>query len=327
MDSVRRTLVISPYVGEFGWELMNWQGRARRLMADGRHERFIVCARPDRRALYSGSDRERPVLFCPIAGFELPGAANEDHRVDAEGRPIAAEILRDLVWNRVTDACRRAGIPLDDAEILTPDYRGGLWTTSDDQQLFGELRVACPLVTDVVLVPRERGFAGERNLPRSWWQDLAARLERRGLRVELYRMPLDEAIRQLSGARLAAGASTGGLHLASLCRCPHYVWGSGAECRWTRLGMTNRQRYETIWNPLGTPCRYDECGWQPALEHVERGILRSVDAIGLQKGSRPTQWALRPGWRIRRGLSRLLEAPGDTVWPWRIRRLVREKLV
>lgn len=327
MVESRRTLVIAPYVGEFGWELMNWQARVRRLATLKKYERIVVCARPDRRALYAAEDTDRPVIFCPLSDFSLPGAANEDHRIDHEGTPIGPDMLRDIVHGIVRDACLRSGITLNDAEILTPNYSGGLWPTSDDEQCFHELRLNRAITIDVVLIPRERGLASERNHPREWWLELASRLELRGLRVELYRLPLDESIRQLSSARLAAGASTGGLHLASLCRCPHYVWGSGAESRWTKLGMTNRQRYETIWNPLGTPCRYDECGWRPVMEQVETGILRSMGDIALPTGGHVPKWSLRPRWRIRRQLSRLFEAPAAAIWPWRLRQLVREKLV
>lgn len=327
MSVSRRTLVVAPYLGEFGWELMNWQGRIRRMVRGSDYDRVVICARPDRRVLYADCDTEGQVLFCPIGGMELPGQANEDHRISADGAPIPPDELSECASVVAARACADARVDFEAADFFTPDYRGGLWSTREPQQCFVSLRRPGRIETDVILVARDRGIATERNQPETWWKELARRLERRGLRVECYQTPLDRAIRQLSTARLAAGASTGGLHLASLCGCPHYVWGSGAETRWTAMGITNRQRYETIWNPLGTPCRYDECGWQPTMEHVESGILGSLRDLALTRAQSRTPWSLRSGWRIRRQLARLLEAPSGSMWPWRVRQLVRNKLV
>ncbi|MBN2562240.1 MAG: hypothetical protein JXQ75_15050 [Phycisphaerae bacterium] len=328
MSAGGETLVVVPYVGEFGWELMNWQGRVRWFMVHGGYERVIICARPDRRALYATACHDGRVAFCPVPRLDLLGRSNDDHRIDEDNRPIPSAELRWMVESVARRACEGAGIDVDDATILAPEYRSALWPTTRDHQLFAELRVRVPIAADVVLVPRERELAPQRNQPVSWWEDLAANLEGHRLSVEFYTSRLDEAIRQLSRARLAVGASTGGLHLASLCRCPHYVWGSGPEARWTRLGITNRQRYETIWNPFGTPCRYDECGWQPGIEHVTDQVRRSLDSIGLEPGSSLPSWSLKPRWRIKRGLARLMGSdPSRRLVPWRVRELVRERIV
>ncbi len=328
MTPTAKTLVVAPYAGEFGWELMNWQGRVRRLAARGGHERVVVCARTDRRPLYVPAEGQTPVVFCPLREYALPGMANEDHRVHADGRAVDTKLLRELVLQQVRASCEAGGVDLEHADLLMPGFRGEVWSTRRSDQHFENFRRAAEITVDVLLVPRERSIAPERNCPPTWWEELAARLAARGLRVETYRRPLDAAIRQLSSARLAAGASTGGLHLASLCGCPHYVWGSGGESRWTRLGITNRQRYETVWNPLGTPCVYDECGWRPALDDVEAGIVGALDAIGLSRSAATRGWGLRPTWRIKRGLARVLESPaGSSRWPWRVQQLVRERLV
>jgi hypothetical protein len=323
-----RTLVVAPYVGEFGWELMNWQARVRWVVARGGHRRVVICAEADRRVLYAQSNTGGRVVFCPIPPFDVPGHRNEDHRLDGNGDPIGPDVLRGMVVLFVQEACTRLGVRFEEATLLAPDYQSTIWPTSASHQTFVSLRVRQPIVTDIVLVPRVRQLAGERNQPQSWWDELAGRLRDEGLSVETYRPRLDDAVRQLSQARLAIGASTGGLHLASLCQCPHYVWGCGAEARWTRLGITNRQRYETIWNPFGTPCRYDECGWRPPLPHVIDEARRALDAIGMASGLTEPGWSLKPKWRVKRGLARLLQPDGSvSLWPWRVRNLVREHIV
>ena len=328
MSSSNATLLVVPYVGEFGWELMNWQGRVRWVVSHGDWQRVILCGPPDRRALYAMPEAEGRVVFCPMAELALGGRSNEDHRVDEAWRPFPPAALREVVESAARRACQDIGMDSRGVEFLTPGYRSVLWPTTRGHQLFSELRLRTAIRTDVVLVPRQRSLAPDRNRPASWWEDLAGRLEGYGLSVEVYGPRLDDAIRQLSRSRLAVGASTGGLHLASLCRCPHYVWGAGSEAKWTSLGFTNRQRYETIWNPFGTACRFDGCGWQPPLEHVLEQSLRALDTLGLDTGCTLPPWSLKPKWRIKRRLTGLLGAErfGGLV-PWRVRELVREHLV
>ena len=323
-----KTLVAVPYVGEFGWELMNWQGRVRWLTIHGGYEQTVVCAPRDRRALYATPKLRPDIGFHPVTLLDLPGRANDDHRVDETGRAILADELRKITESAARQAMADFGLEEHETVFLSPDYRSELWTTNGGRQVFTELRHDVPIETDVVLVPRHRALAPERNQPDDWWEELAARLRNRGLSVEVYAPWFEEAVRQLSRARLAVGASTGGLHLASLCRCPHYVWGSGPEVRWTRLGITNRQRYETIWNPFGTPCRYDEGGWQPPLEYVEEQVFRSLEEIGLARGPGRRGWSLKPQWRFKRGLARLLDSEGiGGRVPWRVREIVRQRVV
>lgn len=323
-----RTLIVAPYVGEFGWELMTWQGRVRRRIAHERFRSVAVCAQPDRRPLYGATGPETSVRFCPIGNADLPGEPNQDHRIDDAGRPLPADELRRIAVALAADACARCGLDTGRATFMTPDYHGTICPTTRAHQWFDDLRDCGPITTDVLLVPRHRRLAGERNRSAAWWDDLAARLRQGGLTVETYRPPLGTAIRQLSRTRLAIGASTGGLHLAGLCRCPHYVWGSGSDVRWTPMGVTNRQRYETLWNPFGTPCIYDESGWQPPVDHVVEQTRRALNRIGLRPGSNGRHWTLKPKWRVKRQLARLFDSdPRTGVCPWRVRTFVRERLV
>lgn len=327
MNDDARILVVPPYLGEFGWELMNWQGRVRRLIKDRAHSYVVICATPDRRPLYPTRAADRNVIFYPVH-LEAPGIANEDHRIDERGNRLDPARLRNLACTAAREACEHLGIEWTRAEFATPDYRGALWPTDRSHQCFSELRHPSSIDTDILLVPRERTSATERNQPRPWWKELEARLNHAGLSVEVYSSPLGNAIRQLSRARLAIGASTGGLHLASLCRCPHFVWGSGADDRWTGLKISNRQRYETIWNPFGTPCRYDECGWRPSVDHAVEKTLWAIDEIGLPRGGTMPTWSLKPKWRIKRRIARLLDdRRGILPWPWTIRQFVREHVV
>ncbi len=322
-----RRLVVAPYVGEFGWELMNWQGRVRWIVSRNAFDQVLLFARPDRRSLCGDLLSKQGVVFCPMPPHDVPGEANDDHRIDGHGHQISAERLRTSVIAQVRRIAEQLAIDTAGAEILTPTYTGTIWPTTRQYQLFKSLRVQREITSDIVLIPRNRRVAAERNCDAAFWRDLADGLAASGCRVEMYEPRLDRAILQLSRTRLAVGASTGGLHLAGLCGCPHYVWGSGPADRWTAMQITNRQRYETIWNPLGTPCRYDECGWSPPVKCVVEQTLRALREIGIHS-SRRARRPFRSAWRIKRGLARLLEPQARYgLCPWRIRRLVREHLV
>lgn len=322
------TLIVAPYVGEFGWEMMNWQARVRWVLRRCRQSRVLLCTPPDRRILYRDLIDQRRIRFCPMPRIAWPGSANDDHRLSDAGLAMNADALANLVRCETTAVLCSLGVDAAECEWLVPEYRSTLWPTTPAHQEFRSLREPGKLEIDVVLVPRSRSTAPERNSPESWWNELADRLRQGGLRVEAMTNRLDRAVSQLSRARLAVGASTGGLHLAALCECPHYVWGSGPEERWTPLEMTNRQRYETVWNPLGTPCRYDECGWRPDVEYVVRSTRRALADIGLRTAATGAPARKSARWRLKRALAAVIEKPSsESIWPWRVRELVRRRLV
>ncbi len=325
-------LIVAPYPGEFGWELMNWQGRVRRLIHNSPGRRFVIVAPPDRRTLFGDLLESMPdrVTFRPCRPLDFPGHACDDHRVDDAGRRMDAARLRSeleaFTQNALGhDPSGRASVA---GEIFTAPLNSTMWPAAAPHQAFASLRRPGPIQVDVAMVPRYRTIAADRNRPAAWWRDLAHRLRSCGLVVAECAAPLSAAVATLSQARLAIGASTGGLHLASLCECPHFVWGPGAESLWTPWRISNRQRYETIWNPLGTACLYDDCGWQPTIEHVVRGTLAALSRIGLRRRPEPRPRRASGRWQIRRKLSALITAdPAGSVVPWRVREFVRERLI
>ncbi|MCK6457109.1 MAG: hypothetical protein L6Q92_11340 [Phycisphaerae bacterium] len=315
-------LLVPPYWGEFGWELMNWQGRIRWLLHEAGAENVVVTYGAGRALIYRdlAHHADRHAELREISIDALPGDANEDRRVDECGRTIPIKQLQDATL----DALQRSEIAVDDAMILWPDGCGRLWPCDARAQRFVDWSQPRLTEFDVLLVPRARQLAPQRSLPDEWWRLLAERLTAVGLRVTWYEPPIERAVDLLARSRLAAGGSTGGLHLASLCGCPHYVWGPGAAHRWTTIGMTNRQRYETIWNPRGTPVRYDPIGWQPTIEQAASGIVSALHEIGRGAGGRLPAATRRLQWAARRQVARLWARSAYEGWmPWRIRELAR----
>ena len=66
------------------------------------------------------------------------------------------------------------------------------------------------------------------------------------------------------------------MHLASLCGTPHVVW---TNRKIYRMGKSSRQKYESWWNPLGTPVAIlDHAGFSPTLKAVMSAARDMLDA-------------------------------------------------
>jgi hypothetical protein len=179
----------------------------------------------------------------------------------------------------------------------------------------------------VVLVQRTRQM-GAANWRAEQWADLAERLHAQGVNTSIYPFSSEAAIEVASQCDLAVGQSTGGLHLASLCGCPQVGWSVGEGRLWTPWQMTNRQRYETFWNRLGTPVRFREVEREPEPAEVADWVMEGVRTIGRRTGSVAAKGAFRVQWLVRRWLVRhVLERRSFCRWPWPVQRLVRYQLI
>ncbi len=248
-------LFAGPWVGEFGWELMNWQGLLRSLRSD--YQRIIVCSYASSKALYqdfsdgffSHQVRGQPnahVAFDIINPDELRRALvlappGSDHLTPLRFVPESAQ---QFIRFGSTDS--RSG----SAEILV-HARGGAWTPYRNWSL-------------------DKWTALVRNLHGKGLRVGAIGLTRSTLSlsgVEDYRdAPLRETMDRLACARLALGPSSGPMHLASLCGTPHLVW---TDRRSYGMGKSSREKYERWWNPLSSPVRVlDEYGFDPPVEVV-----------------------------------------------------------
>jgi len=94
--------------------------------------------------------------------------------------------------------------------------------------------------------------------------------------VDLRDRSLQELCNTLIIAKVCVGTSSGPMHLASLCGCPHVVI-TGNEYLKIIKG-TNRNRYKRLWNPFNTPCKVlDKHKWNPPVEKVVKAIRRIIE--------------------------------------------------
>jgi len=341
-------LVTAPYVGEIGWELMSWQARVRKIFKRGSFDRFVVLGAAGKSAFYG----DMPMDYHEVDLSTLPGQPYEDRRIiyrscdvdekdpqiparsASEGSSVGiimtAETIRDAVLPMVELAVAKLRNQRCEVEALWPDYAGTIYPCESEHQTFVrfERSLSEPMNSPwVVLVQRSRNMGAE-NWSAQQWDELSDRLRARGINTSFYPCESAEAIAVASHADLAVGQSTGGLHLASLCGCPQMVWSVGKTHLWTPWEMTNRQRYETFWNPLGTPVVFHETEDLPTVEQVSDWTIAAVQRIGRRTGSAVTRFKFRKYWCAKDWLVRNVIRRRDfKQWPWPVQRFVRYQLV
>jgi len=322
-----RILVTAPYVGEIGWELMSWQARVRWCFRRGAFDRLVVIGAEGKEAFYD----DMPMDDHEVDLSVLPGDAYEDRRIISSSKiPVPAEHIRATIMPMVEPLAARLRNQRHEVEVLWPDYAGTIYPCEPSFQAFihFDRPLSEPLAPPwVVLVQRARN-AGAANWSARQWQELSDRLSRRGINTSVYPCDSAAAMAVACHADLAVGQSTGGLHLASLCGCPQVVWSVNETHLWTPWEITNRQRYETFWNPFGTPVDYHETEDLPSVTQASEWIIAAVASIGGRTGSAMTRAGFHRRWRCKDWLVRhVIRRPTFRQWPWPVQKFVRYQLV
>jgi len=322
-----RVLLTAPYVGEIGWELMSWQGRVRLAFHRGRFDRLVVLGAQGKSAFYD----DMPLDYVPVDLACVPGEACEDRRAVGPDRQLpTAEALHEIVRPAVDRKREQLGDQARHVEVFWPEYNGTIYSCDPRHQMFIPFHrpVACvPPAPWVVLVQRSRGF-GAVNWPAEAWFELSERLADRGVHTSLYPNGSQAAIEAASHCDLAVGQSTGGLHLASLCGCPHVAWSVRGDYPHSRLQMTDRQRYQVFWNPLATPVLFHPVDAHPAPVQVENWVMTALARIGRRTGSPLRRFQFRQQWHVKDWIIRhVVECRSFRQWPWPVQRFVRWELV
>jgi len=152
--------------------------------------------------------------------------------------------------------------------------------------------------SDLVIHARadtRNSIGGSRNWPVERWQELIRRLREAelvrtviaiGSPEAAYKVPGTRDMRGvdsrlvadiLASTRLCIGPSSGPMHLASLCCAPHLVWTDSLQWNLGWRKGTNRERYESVWNPFKTPVTVlDSCGWQPDVDLVYSEVMKHL---------------------------------------------------
>ncbi len=264
---VPTTVYFGPWYGEFGHEIM-WCGRCRE-QAQG-YRKVVVCSRQTSAALYADFAHK----FIP-------------HDIDCVGMctgstmgtaPSQRNIMRFLPSDGKTKVIR----PLpyrynkEPSKYVRYGHRKAEWE-------------GC-----IVFGARGRNHVSMRNWPVENWHRLARVLLETGRArrivcigtkdqsllaegaCDMRGADLVDQMDVLTSAKGAVGPSSGTMHLASMCGCPHMVWCGGGPIE----RRETRARYERDWNPLGTYTHaYEYASWQPEFDWVYEKLTLFLDAV------------------------------------------------
>lgn len=255
-------LAAGPWVGEFGWELMSWQGYLRKLAKQ--FDEVIVCGQ-------GGHD----YFYRDFASEYIP--------YDRSGTKDCWWAARSPEDDKVIRNLRRKG------RLIRP--YGLIPFTEQTFIKFGD--AAQGKAADILVHARRPiGKRPGHAWPLDKWDVLVERLRAAGLSVaaigtaadcpkgaeDRRGLPMAHLVDDIAASALVIGPSSGPMHLASLCGTPHLVW-TGTE-HYSAIRANNRMRYESKWNPLKTPCHIvDEFGWVPPVDALFNRIIRYHEQI------------------------------------------------
>jgi hypothetical protein len=260
---MKTTLVAGSWWGEFGWEIMSWQGYVRKTAED--YDQVVVSGPPGHGPLYA--DFCDTYLEHALTGDKDCWMIHGDQRLKTMLEDGMQEMAVKLGADRIKPVgyiplSQQKFIPYGNATRTPPERRydvlfhfrlrhdrGQERNTPDElakeirERLNGDLRLACIGSPEESICPA--GYEDARGLP------------------------LDELMDVMATAFLVTGPASGPLLLASLCNTPTVSWSSK---KWySAVKMDNRERMTKAWNPFNVPCRViDEFGFvPPAIEAVK----------------------------------------------------------
>ena len=236
-------LIAGPWVGEFGWELFGWQGVIRALAPQ--YDKVTIYGRPGNQYLYED--------FMDEYIEHIPEYNEPNMWMNKKCKFTLPKHHKNVCWIKPQQL---TGIDNAPEQIIQPYGQQG---TNRNIELIYHARDISKYGSDYI------------NWSKDNWEKLLERYSnvicigtKEGSLYaggeDMRGASLKETCDLLSQSKVLVGPSSGPMHLGSLCRTPHVVW-SGY--------IRSKDRYETIWNPLGTPVK-TMC---PASSPWDNGII------------------------------------------------------
>lgn len=256
LSAKRLKIFAGPWVGEFGWELFAWQGILRAVARDNKYKKFAVCGRKGHAYLYEDFATE-------YINYDPP--STETNMWMCEGASYNYNGKYDVV--------------------IKPDNY-----LSQKQEFirFGE-KFGEKFGYDILIHARstDKCKTGYRNWDRDKWDEFvthfpSANIASVGtsdgaLHIEGTDDKRDISLKDLSdlmaNSTVLVGPSSGPIHLGSLCGLPHVTWSP----KNASIVMSNKDRYERVWNPLDTPVTFVESGWNPEVNEIVGAVRKYYD--------------------------------------------------
>ena len=260
------TLIAGPFLGEFGWELMEWQGYLRNLSKF--YEKTIIYGRESSKYLYKDF-------------------VSEFRRVNPSSWENDAYELRGFDYKKWAEQFKNVDLLI--ADNRCKNLRGLI---NQDFISFGN-----KIKKSFDIVIHARNIYGSnypnkkdlRNWPKENWDELCESLKNFkiasvGLKELSYAPKNSVDLRGIStktlcnilfSSKCCVGPSSGLMHLASLCKVPHIVW---TTSKGFKSFGGSPFRYLRSWNPLNTKVKlildYD---WNPPVNIVRNSLLELLN--------------------------------------------------
>lgn len=258
------TFYAGPYVGEFGWELCWWNPLVRYHAEQ--YDHVIIAAPHGSRYLYEFADE-----FIPLDAI---GVSYCDGNLK-DDPPI---VIADQTLSPKTEFAKHPNEP----DRISTQRKWRLLAPPNPTQIAD---VLCSFRPPKIV--KNRAVPGK-EYPIKKCQQIVDFIRKHDLSVacfggfdnycpqgaiDLRGQPLEGQCSALAGAKCAIGPSSGTMHLASLCGCPHVTWIAS-------IHHTLKKRYQKLWNPFNTPVKFIGHGRLPSpgevLQHVEVLLARSI---------------------------------------------------
>lgn len=261
------TLIAGPFVGELGWELMEWQGFVRRLRRA--YRKTVVISYPNSQCLYEDCEFWPHSMLLKDSG---PGYGNWPRKRMLD---LAAQCAADLKQTSF--------------RVFLPVYLNKISRRVIGGQEFLSPRELRQASADFDIAFHFRNFQRAGDDYKNYPLDQAAAIVRyclgKGWRVccighpEMAACPagaqdcrsagLSETMQILRRVRIVAGGSSAPMHLASLCDLPIVVW--------TGPPFTV-DRYFDSWNPHGSRVfLVSDKGFRPPVDAIIEQLHLAVD--------------------------------------------------
>lgn len=277
IDKSDRILLAGPYVGEFGWTLFGWQGYIR-MLSKNYKETHIIC-RPGEQILYAD-------FASKFYEFD-PGSWETNMHMCHNMKHDPMELVDSLEWDDYFSGNYFMDISYDGKTHR--DNKGHFGQQIFHKYTGDEIPDTTPFFSyDLLFHPRNKPTGSDRNWSKDRWQELVDMLkpqysiavigneqayELRGVDCDLRGVSLQKLVRHINASSMVVGPSSGPMHLASLCGKRHLVWSP----------EFNRIRYESWWNPFGTPVVFfSDGGWHPEPMMIKNKVNESFVRRGFQ---------------------------------------------
>ena len=243
MNKKITTLFASPWIGEFGWELMCWSGFLRRLSKQ--YDRMIVVCRTGHDLLYQDFVDINDIIHYDPKCEETNMWMNEKEPNHFNFHQYYTSNLQNVTV-----------IQNNKYQMLW--WLSEKWNARQDFIPFDFQGVGF----DVLLIVRDTAKCNTayRNWPHIHATQFVNRMTEQGLivacigksdsaahiqgTVDLRDLPLNKLAQVMAASRVIVGPQSGPIHFATLCKLPQVCWQTKPE---------HASRTKLCWNPFNVP--------------------------------------------------------------------------